>query len=384
MKIPYFYEGAIARGVQEPDGSYGARIEDEHIECPDLYRFRDLSLNMTAGEAVQWVKAHRDEFGADTLIASTDYPEIEIRNCPTVPKLILVLEPLNDVRHINTMLEEANRKMGDGGIVSMHCTTSGEKRRRILAAFPPVLNRIFYVFYYVWSRVFVKLSLTRPLYMFCTSGKGRNYPRVEIMGRVSRAGFTIVDDRVRHGEYYLSAVRTSEPITSDTPSYGPLIRLMRVGYQGKLIGVYKLRTMYAYSEYLQDYVYRRSGLRDGGKLKDDFRINCWGRVMRSVWMDELPMLVNWLKGDLKLVGVRPLSLHYYSLYTPGMQQLRIQVKPGLIPPFYYDRIPPKTVEDVQENERRYIEAYLRAPLKTDVRYFFGIIANILFRRERSH
>ena len=106
--------------------------------------------------------------------------------------------------------------------------------------------------------------------------------------------------------------------------------------------------------------------------------------MRKVWVDELPMFINMFKGECKLVGVRPLSRHYFSLYTPEMQQLRTKVKPGLLPPFYYDRHTPETIDEVQASERKYIEAYLKAPLRTDLRYFFGTIGNIIFRRKRSH
>ena len=95
------------------------------------------------------------------------------------------------------------------------------------------------------------------------------------------------------------------------------------------------------------------------------------------------MIVNVLKGQMKLFGVRPLSRHYFSLYTPEMQQLRIKVKPGLIPPFYYEAETPKTIEDVQASERRYIEAYLANPRTTDWKYFWGTVRNILFRHKRS-
>jgi len=65
-----------------------------------------------------------------------------------------------------------------------------------------------------------------------------------------------------------------------------------------------------------------------------------------------------------------------------MQALRIKVKPGLLPPFYSgDK--PKTIEEVQENERQYIEAYLKNPLRTDWKYFWKIVWNIVFKRKRS-
>ena len=95
------------------------------------------------------------------------------------------------------------------------------------------------------------------------------------------------------------------------------------------------------------------------------------------------MIWDVVRGDLKLVGVRPLSRHYFSLYSPEMQDLRTQVKPGLLPPFYYDKQTPKTIDEVQASERRYVEACLKHPVLTDIRYFFGTIWNILFRGKRS-
>ena len=69
--------------------------------------------------------------------------------------------------------------------------------------------------------------------------------------------------------------------------------------------------------------------------------------------------------------------------TPEIQELRIKTKPGLLPPFYYEAQTPETIEEVQESEKRYLEAYLEAPFKTDWKYFWGIVGNILFHRKRS-
>src|SRR5690625_5422146 len=78
--------------------------------------------------------------------------------------------------------------------------------------------------------------------------------------------------------------------------------------------------------------------------------------MRKYWVDELPMFINYFRRDLKLVGVRPLSTHYFELYPRELQDLRIQVKPGLVPPYYADL--PSGLEEIQESEKRYLEAYL--------------------------
>ena len=67
-------------------------------------------------------------------------------------------------------------------------------------------------------------------------------------------------------------------------------------------------------------------LGDGGKIKDDFRVASWGNILRKYWLDEMPMLINLLKGDLKLVGFSPLSRSMFNLYPPDLQKLRISTK----------------------------------------------------------
>ena len=82
--------------------------------------------------------------------------------------------------------------------------------------------------------------------------------------------------------------------------------------------------MHPFSEYLQEYVYKKNNLQEGGKIKDDFRVSPEGRILRKFWIDEIPMIVNLLKGNMKIVGVRPLSAHFYSLYDEDLQEKRIK------------------------------------------------------------
>jgi sugar transferase EpsL len=63
-------------------------------------------------------------------------------------------------------------------------------------------------------------------------------------------------------------------------------------------------------------------------LSDEKRLTNFGKFLRSTSMDELPELFNILKGDMSLVGPRPLLMKYLSLYTPE-QARRHDVKPGL-------------------------------------------------------
>ncbi|WP_146066568.1 sugar transferase, partial [Candidatus Venteria ishoeyi] len=173
-----------------------------------------------------------------------------------------------------------------------------------------------------------------------------------------------------------------EPAFDHKATYGPLIRLRRVGKDGKLFNVFKMRTMHPYSEYLQEYVHNLNNLQEGGKFKDDFRISSTGKLMRKLWLDELPMIINLLKGDMKLVGVRPLSQHYFSLFTKELQEKRTNYKPGLVPPFYADM--PKTLEEIMDTEMKYLLAYEKHPFRTDWKYFWKAFYNIVFRRARSN
>ena len=93
------------------------------------------------------------------------------------------------------------------------------------------------------------------------------------------------------------------------------------------------------------------------------------------------MIYNFLKGDLKLVGVRPLSEIFFSTYPEDLKKLRIKHKPGLIPPYYVDL--PGSIEEVWESERQYLEKYEKNPLKTDIVYIFKALNNIVFHQARS-
>ena len=150
---------------------------------------------------------------------------------------------------------------------------------------------------------------------------------------------------------------------------------------GQPITVYKFRTMHPYSEFLQKYIYEKNSLQVGGKLNNDFRVTGWGKIMRKYWLDELPMLYNWIRGELKIVGVRPLSHQYLSLYSEDLKQKRRLVKPGLIPPFFVDM--PKTFEEICDSEERYINAYENNPIKTQWTYFWKALSNIVFKGARS-
>jgi lipopolysaccharide/colanic/teichoic acid biosynthesis glycosyltransferase len=218
--------------------------------------------------------------------------------------------------------------------------------------------------------------------MLLTRGENAVLSRAETLGRISRAGFRIKQESFIGNLLCIEARKFYDPIPLNEPVYGPLIALSRVGKSGKIIKVYKLRTMHPYSEFLQSYVYKLHDLQDGGKFKNDFRITSWGAICRKIWLDEVPMLMNFFQGDMKLIGVRPLSRQYFELYRKDVQERRIKYKPGLIPPFYVDM--PCDLEAIQASELKYFDSYDRHPFYTDFTYFWKSIWNILFRKARSN
>lgn len=292
-------------------------------------------------------------------------------------RLIINLHKLNDIRWFNRYSLLAHDKLAPGGYLMGKAHTIATHRAYFREKYPRHLGALFYAASFIWGRVFPKLPWLQKFYFAVTRGRGRMVSRAEILGRLCFCGYRIVDEREFGHRFYFIAQKTHAPSDNQHPTYGPLVRLRRGSLGGRPITVYKFRTMYPYSEFLQEYVYAHNDLAEGGKFKDDFRVTGWSAFMRRTWLDELPMLYNWARGDLQLVGVRPLSSQYQQLYDAQLLALRRRVKPGLLPPFYADM--PRTLEEIQASERRYLEAYLERPLRTQLRYFFRSTWNIVVK-----
>lgn len=376
-----------SKNYTEPGTQNSRKISSaDDIENADLRRFYAECLGKSLKEDLRWMNEHESELSASThIIPLTDNGDDPIKQRPDGEpyELLFVKRPLNTIYPLDTFLTGASNSLAEGGYMYINCRTSSVKKQVIYDRFPKPIARLYYYLHYVWHRVSPKLKTTGWLYFLVTKGRNRTMHRVEVLGRLYRAGFEVVDESA--GVEYRALMRkVTDPITGDTPSTAPIAKLKRVGKRGKEITVYKFRTMYSYSEYLQPYVYATQRLDDSGKFERDYRINTVGRFLRRTWLDEFPMFINLLRGEMKLVGVRPLSHHYFNLYTPEMRELRTRTKPGLLPPFYYEKEQPRTLEEIQESERRYLEAYLQRPLRTDWHYFWGIMGNIFLRNKRSH
>ena len=90
----------------------------------------------------------------------------------------------------------------------------------------------------------------------------------------------------------------------------------RPGKDGKLFKMIKFRSM-------KDAVDK-----DGNPLPDEQRITPFGQKLRSTSLDEMPQLINVLKGDMSIVGPRPMLKDFVALYSPE-QARRLEVKPGM-------------------------------------------------------
>jgi lipopolysaccharide/colanic/teichoic acid biosynthesis glycosyltransferase len=295
---------------------------------------------------------------------------------------IVNLRKINDIRFVNKFQEAVNEKLSHGGLYIGLVETQEQRRYRLLRKYLPGLAHIYFLFDFIFKRVFPKLPFFKKIYFFVTNGRNRVMSKAEALGRLASCGFRIIDVKEIQNHTYFVGRKDRQPCYDLNPSYGPLFAMNRIGKDGKIIKVYKFRTMYPYAEYLQEYIYEQNKLAAGGKFAEDFRITTWGKFMRRFWLDELPMIINLLKGDIKIVGVRPLSKHYFSLYTKELQEKRIYSKPGLLPPFYVDM--PNTLDEIIDSELRYLKAYEKRPFLTDIRYFFSICSNIVFRKARSN
>ncbi len=324
------------------------------------------------------------ELAGQPVVLDTRYP-IDAADLPAeFTGAIINCQRLNDIRFVNKFLESVNEALPEDGYFLGCVETKEQRKARLLDRYPRPFNQLAYSFDFIYKRLWPKLPYFRKAYFALTDGRNRVIAEMETYGRLYSCGFRLVDAAISGDKLYFVAQKSGKPDYNTQATYGPFIILRRVGKNGKPLRVYKLRTMAPYSEYVQEFIYERnglSGLGNGSKFVDDPRITTLGRFCRRYWIDELPMLYNLLRGDLKIFGVRPISKHYFSLYPEEFQKYRINFKPGLVPPVYVEL--PKSLEDTVEIERRYLQAYEKAPLRTDVQYLFKALYNIFIKRVRS-
>jgi len=152
-------------------------------------------------------------------------------------------------------------------------------------------------------------------------------------------------------------------IRRDSP--GPaFFRQKRAGYLGRPFALYKFRTMRCDAD----------PYGDSPQTPDDPRITRVGRFLRETSLDELPQLINVLRGEMSLVGPRPLYLQQIPEWDPR-QRCRLLVKPGLTGLAQIRGRGSLPLEDKLEWDVRYVE---QISLKTDLQILLRTLLD-LFR-----
>ena len=140
-------------------------------------------------------------------------------------------------------------------------------------------------------------------------------------------------------------------------SRGPVFfRQRRVGRHGKTFRIFKFRTMIVGS--------------DGSKLtaSGDIRVTRVGKILRKSKLDEIPQLLNVLRGEMSLVGPRPEVPEYTEKYTLHERRV-LEVRPGITGPAslaYIDE--EQLLASVEDRERYYVDTLMKHKLRYDLAY----------------
>lgn len=174
------------------------------------------------------------------------------------------------------------------------------------------------------------------------------------------------------GEIFLNIVRI--------PSFMELIdrfrkeflfQQQRVGQYGKGFTLYKFRSMKKDSEQRYDEVAEKIGLENVGNPRYDPRITKVGEYLRKTKIDELPQFFNLFKGDVKLIGLRPITEDFLKYLPKHHAEYRMLHKPGLFPVAKNS----KSIDEFVQDEARYMRDYdasehkFLADLRYGLRYF---------------
>jgi lipopolysaccharide/colanic/teichoic acid biosynthesis glycosyltransferase len=284
---------------------------------------------------------------------------------------------LNDIHRLSGFLLSCAESAAMGGYVVVRYLPLESVAGKLRERYGRVLYGPASVLHFLWYQAIPKTPLLDAIQYLVTRKGNRALSKAEVWGRLAYCGLRVVAESSGKGERYVIAQRDALPVQGKRPSYYPVIALEKVGLDGKVMRLHKLRSMFPYSEFLQKRIYEEHGLTSTGKFANDFRITRFGRFVRRYWLDELPQVFDWLRGDIKLVGMRATSPQYLSLYPREVTDLYVEVKPGLVPPIFDEST--NGFDKIVEVEHTYLKRYLVAPIRTDVAYFYRTWRDI-FRR----
>lgn len=140
---------------------------------------------------------------------------------------------------------------------------------------------------------------------------------------------------------------------------------VRPGYQSKPFIIYKFKTM------------RDSFDSNGNLLPDEKRLTRIGKLVRALSIDELLQLINVLKGDMSLVGPRPLLMQYLTRYTPE-QSRRHNVRPGITG---WAQVNGRNAISWEERFKLDVEYVEKVSFALDVKILWMTFMNVLQRKD---
>ena len=162
-------------------------------------------------------------------------------------------------------------------------------------------------------------------------------------------------------------------------SKGPIFfKHTRIGKEGKIIKIYKFRSMVQNAEELikKFTPEQMKEYKENYKLADDPRITKVGKFLRKTSLDELPQLINIIKGDLSIIGPRPVVQEELEKYGTNTQKF-LSVTPGLTGYWAANGRSDTTYEERMQMELFYID---NLSFKMDIKVFFKTIEAVIKRK----
>lgn len=200
---------------------------------------------------------------------------------------------------------------------------------------------------------------------------------MEIKGKIYR-GFKRIADIVLGciGLIILLPVFLIIGICIKIDSKGPVIFAhKRIGKNGKKFNMYKFRSMYENAEEMIDNFSeeQKREWQENFKLENDPRITRVGNFLRKTSLDELPQIVNIIKGDLSIIGPRPIVDEELEKYGENKEKF-LSITPGLTGYWQANGRSNTTYEERMQMELYYID---NQSLWLDIKIFFKTIVSVL-------
>ena len=331
--------------------------------------------------------------GASEILILDDITATENQSAPSSVGLLIGRTRINDVLRLNQFMQFCTGRISMGGYFIIRYLPFENLKKNLKARYAGPFYWPAFIFHFIWYRAIPKIPWLEKLYftpvlswldtihLSFVKKRNRALSKAEVWGRLSFYGMSVLAESRGDGELYIIAQRIALPVQNKKPSFYFIASLEKVGLDGKSIHTHKIRTMYPFSEFLQKRIFEDHGLATTGKFANDFRLTDYGRFLRKFWLDELPQIFDWLRGDIKLVGMRATSRHFLSLYPKELYDLYIQIKPGLIPPIFDENT--NGFDQIVEVELTYLKNYWKQPFRTDTRCFLQTFTDIVFRGVRS-